>query len=168
VQLWGPVNAGKSSLLNALCGDTLAAEGPEPGLTRDVIEGRMEHQGFVLRLFDAPGTGHDESPLNVAAAQLAEQWRREADLTLELVPPGSATLGVGQLVVYSRADEDPTARKPGVSVRNPASLVALKQTLLGHFIGRLLALPESLRIALPPAMLARLASAPDPRTVINS
>lgn len=161
VQLWGPVNAGKSSLLNALCGDNLAATGQEPGLTRDVIEGQCEHEGFVLRLFDAPGVNHGGGALNNAATELAERWRAQADLTLELVPPGHRPLGVGGMVVHSRADEGPGAPEPGVSVNLPASLTRLTHELVQHFIGRLMALPAHLRLALPRALVARLAAGED-------
>lgn len=157
VQLWGPVNAGKSSLLNALCGESLAATGPEPGLTRDRIEGRCEQDGFVMRIFDAPGTGFADQGVDRAAVAQAETLRRESDLTLELVPPGASPTGAGEVVVFSRSDQDPQARTPAVSVNDPGQLAVLKQTLAGHFIGRLLALPPGLRLALPRVWLARLA-----------
>lgn len=168
VQLWGPVNAGKSSLLNALCGRDLAATGEEPGLTRDVIEGQCEHEGFALRLFDAPGVNHGGGALNDAATQLAERWRAQADLTLELVPPGRRPLGVGGMVVHSRADQWPAAPQPAVSVNDTASLTRLKHDLCSHFIGRLLALPAHLQVALPRAMVLRLAAGEDPAAVVVS
>ncbi|MBE7492474.1 MAG: 50S ribosome-binding GTPase [Planctomycetes bacterium] len=158
IQLWGVVNAGKSSLLNALCGQTLAAAGPEPGLTRDVIEGRLEHAGFVLRLFDAPGTGHGGDELDHTALALAERWRAQADLTLELVPPGAVARCPGALVVYSQSDRDPQRRQPGISVHDADSLTRLKQVLVEHFVGALLALPPALRVAWPPEQLAEIAS----------
>lgn len=157
VQLWGPVNAGKSSLLNALCGESLAATGPEPGLTRDRIEGRCEQDGFVMRIFDAPGAGFAAQDVDRAAAAQAEALRRESELTLELVPPGASPTGAGDVVVFSRSDQDPQARTPAVSVNDAGQLAALKQTLAGHFIGRLLALPPGLRLALPRSWLGHLA-----------
>lgn len=149
VQLWGPVNAGKSSLLNALCGATLAAVADEPGLTRDVIEGSFEYKGFVVRVFDAPGEMADARGIDEAALQLARQWKAEADLVLRLVPPGSSAPPTNERewVLFSRADEDPQRREPAISARDAAGIEALKQRITLHFVGMLLALPPQLRVA---------------------
>ncbi|MCA8917747.1 MAG: 50S ribosome-binding GTPase [Planctomycetes bacterium] len=155
IQLWGPVNAGKSSLLNKLCGQPLAAVGDEPGLTRDVIEGRLEHQGFELRLFDAPGHWVGGVGVDAEAQALAREWRGEADLVLELTPPGAAPELPNSLVVASRADA-PGA--DGVSTQRPETVEALKSRLVEHFFGRLAALPPSRRFLLHPDLRNNLES----------
>lgn len=154
IQLWGPVNAGKSSLLNALCGDELAAVADEPGLTRDVIEGGFEHLGVAFRVFDAPGEWPQATGVNAAALELARTWRAQADLVLTLVPPGAAVSG--EWTIFSRSDEDPQGRLPGVSVRSSATVEALKARLVNHFTGKLLALPADRQFAFPLALLAEL------------
>jgi tRNA U34 5-carboxymethylaminomethyl modifying GTPase MnmE/TrmE len=157
VQLWGPVNAGKSSLLNALCGRPLAATGPEPGLTRDVIEGLLEHRGFELQVFDAPGQWSGGGALDAQAQELAQQWRAQADLVLALVPPGGAmpVAAPGQWVLQSRADE---SGADGVSMKLPETLAVLKDRLVAHFFGALAALPAQRRFALHPGLRADLAA----------
>jgi len=160
VQLWGPVNAGKSSLLNALCGRTLAATGAEPGLTRDVIEGSFEHAGFAIRLFDAPGTWAGHTPLDAAAQQLAQSWQQQAELTIELSPTPVATQP-GRWLLHSRADEQPGDWAPRVSVHEPASLLALKDRLVEHFYGplrRLRRLRPEQRFAVHPGLREDLAA----------
>ncbi|MCC7510292.1 MAG: 50S ribosome-binding GTPase [Planctomycetes bacterium] len=154
IQLWGPVNAGKSSLLNALCGGELVAVADEPGLTRDVIEGGFEHAGVVFRVFDAPGEWPQATGVSAAALELARQWKAQADLVLTLVPPGAA--GSGEWTLFSRSDEDRESRHPGVSIRSPATVVALKARLVNHFYGKLLALPTERQFAFPPALLTEL------------
>jgi hypothetical protein len=139
VQLWGPVNAGKSSLLNALCGQALAAVGNEPGLTRDVIEGSMEHDGFVLRIFDAPGTWTDGGALDAGAQQLALHWRKQADLVLSL--PG----GTERTVEFGDA-------RAAYDVQDTNSLTAFKARLVEHFFGPLRRLPPEKRFALHPEL----------------
>lgn len=139
VHLWGPVNAGKSSLLNALCREHLAAVGDEPGLTRDVIEGRFEHQGYTIRVFDTPGEMTGGNELERRAFQEAREQR--GDCVLYLVPPGGALPADPSLrVIYSRADERAANPQAGavsntefplaVSVRNEASLSRLKSALV--------------------------------------
>lgn len=152
VQLWGPVNAGKSSLLNALCGEHLAAVADEPGLTRDVIEGRFEHMGVVVRVFDAPGEG-GPGAIDAAAIALARQWRAQADLVINLTPPGAmaAPDAAREWYIYSRCDENGTA---GVSARLPETLEALKSRIVAHFFGELMALADPWLA--PPALLDEL------------
>lgn len=157
VQLWGPVNAGKSSLLNALCGRTLAATGAEPGLTRDVIEGSFEHAGFAIRLFDAPGTWAGHTALDAAAQQLAQAWRQQADLTIELSPT-PVEPQPGRWLLHSRADEQPGDWAPRVSVNEPASLSALKERLVEHFYGPLHRLRPEQRFAVHPGLREDLAA----------
>ena len=151
VQIWGPVNAGKSSLLNALSGRALATVGDEPGLTRDIIEGRVQHEGFELRLFDAPGTGAATS-LDEQAITLARRWQAQADLTIELVPPGATPPPQGWWY-HSRADE---SGLPGLSVHHAETLTELKDRLVEHFFGPLRRLPAHRRFALHPGLRADL------------
>jgi hypothetical protein len=144
IQLWGPVNAGKSSLLNALCGRTLAAVADEPGLTRDVIEGRFEHRGLVLSVFDAPGELPGAKGPDADALELAARWKARADLVLRLVPPdANAEPAPGQWLVHSRCDEQQApASDLRVSVNQPKSLERLKDRLFDHFAGHLKPGPE--------------------------
>lgn len=53
--LAGPVNAGKSSLLNALLGRERAIVSATPGTTRDYIEETVNIGGIALRLVDTAG-----------------------------------------------------------------------------------------------------------------
>jgi hypothetical protein len=154
VQLWGPANAGKSSLLNALCGEPLAEVADEPGLTRDVIEGRVEHRGFVLRLFDAPGEIASAAGVDSAALELARRWRESADLVLRLVPPGAAPKPESsrEWIIFSRGDQDRERRQPSVSVHDARSLDALKDRLISHFLDGLQSLHAPWRYALPAAL----------------
>lgn len=136
VHLWGPVNAGKSSLLNALCGEQLAQTGEEPGLTRDVIEGSFEHQGWVVRLLDNPGEWSGGQDLDRQALQWARSQRQGGDVVLHLIPPGAAVPRSESFVVYSRCDEFMPAGLPesgfprAVSVKIPSTLDRLKDALV--------------------------------------
>ena len=55
VVLAGAPNAGKSSLLNALIGETRVIVSDLPGTTRDAIEVVLEHHPWPLRLIDTAG-----------------------------------------------------------------------------------------------------------------
>jgi len=55
VVLTGPVNAGKSSLLNALVGRERAIVCDAPGTTRDFLEEQVDLDGLPVRLVDTAG-----------------------------------------------------------------------------------------------------------------
>ncbi|SEU31743.1 tRNA modification GTPase trmE [Stigmatella erecta] len=90
VALYGPVNAGKSTLFNRLVGEARALVDDEPGTTRDVLEARVEWNGLALSLLDTAGLR--ETPGRVEALGIART--REAlaavDLALLVLPPGAS------------------------------------------------------------------------------
>jgi len=55
VVLSGSVNAGKSSLVNALAGYARSIVSPEPGTTRDLLETRLVLDGWEVDLVDTAG-----------------------------------------------------------------------------------------------------------------
>lgn len=55
VALVGPPNVGKSSLLNALCGEEKAIVTNIPGTTRDFVEGKLSINGQLVHLIDTAG-----------------------------------------------------------------------------------------------------------------
>ncbi len=90
VALYGPVNAGKSTLFNRLVGEARALVDEEPGTTRDVLEARLEWEGLGLTLLDTAGLR--ETPGRVEALGIARA--REAlgtvDLAVLVLPPGAS------------------------------------------------------------------------------
>jgi tRNA modification GTPase len=87
VVLYGPVNAGKSTLFNRLLGEERALVDPEPGTTRDVLEARVEWDGLAVTLLDTAGLR--EAPGRIEALGIART--REAlaavDLAVLVLPP---------------------------------------------------------------------------------
>jgi tRNA modification GTPase len=87
VALYGPVNAGKSTLFNRLVGEARALVDPEPGTTRDVLEARVEWEGLGLTLLDTAGLR--EAPGRVEALGIARtrEALAGADLAVLVLPP---------------------------------------------------------------------------------
>jgi small GTP-binding protein len=63
VALLGAVNAGKSTLFNALVGSERAAASETPGTTRDVVEEPLSRRGFPLFLRDGAGVRDAADPV---------------------------------------------------------------------------------------------------------
>jgi tRNA modification GTPase len=91
VVLYGPVNAGKSTLFNRLVGEARALVDEEPGTTRDVLEARVEWNGLALTLLDTAGLR--EAPGRVEALGIARtrEALTAADLAVLVLPPGVAS-----------------------------------------------------------------------------
>lgn len=70
VALAGPVNAGKSSLMNALLGRQRAVVTEYPGTTRDFLEEPIQLAGLPVRLVDTAGLRETDNPAEAQGIQL--------------------------------------------------------------------------------------------------
>ena len=87
VALAGPVNVGKSSLLNALLGRERALVSDIPGTTRDYLEENLNLDGLPVRMVDTAGM-RDPAKASHLEAQGIERGRRiteQADIVLLLI-----------------------------------------------------------------------------------
>lgn len=106
VLITGPANAGKSSLLNAWCGQRRALVSDVPGTTRDLLAAETLTKGWRLRLLDSAGLRSAADPLERAGQALVADARRFADVVIFLRPPGDDGHDsiAGDLVVAGKAD----------------------------------------------------------------
>lgn len=87
----GRPNVGKSSLMNALLGQSRAIVTDVPGTTRDTVEEQMILGGFPVRLIDTAGVRTTDDPVESEGVRRASEKARAADLVL-LVVDGSVPL----------------------------------------------------------------------------
>lgn len=85
IALVGKPNAGKSSLLNALLGEHLAAVSPRPQTTRNRIIGIHNAEGMQAVLLDTPGIHEAHSPLNEVMVEMATSSLGEVDVCTWIV-----------------------------------------------------------------------------------
>jgi tRNA modification GTPase len=111
VVIAGPVNAGKSSLVNALVGHARSIVTPAPGTTRDLVETRLVLAGWEIDLVDTAGTrepGTGITSVERAGIERAAGAALAADLVVHVVPAnGPAGPGAGgprDLLVVSKCD----------------------------------------------------------------
>jgi tRNA modification GTPase len=84
VVILGLPNAGKSSLLNAIARRDVAIVGPEPGTTRDLIEVRLDLDGYPVTLVDTAGLRASASAVEREGVRRASARAAAADLVLWL------------------------------------------------------------------------------------
>jgi tRNA modification GTPase len=109
VALVGPVNAGKSSLLNALVRSERALVAPDPGTTRDWLEVSDVWNGIAVTLIDTAGLRTTNDPIERRGITLGEERVATADVVV-VVNDGVAPWDDGAryreraLVIRSKAD----------------------------------------------------------------
>lgn len=90
IGLFGRRNSGKSSLLNALIGQSLAVVSEKPGTTTDPVYKSMEIAGLGPVVFiDTAGFDDDEAELGAARVQQTERAAAETDIALVLFQPAA-------------------------------------------------------------------------------
>ena len=101
VVIAGPPNAGKSSLLNALLGESRAIVSATPGTTRDSIEEWLDIDGWPVRLVDTAGLRETADAIEGEGVSRARDLIKGADIVLNLIPAGEEALKVEKLKVES-------------------------------------------------------------------
>lgn len=84
VAIAGPPNAGKSTLLNRLAQREAAIVSPHAGTTRDVIEVRLDLNGYPVLLLDTAGIRESVDPVEQEGVRRARARVSEADVVLWL------------------------------------------------------------------------------------
>lgn len=142
VALVGPVNAGKSSLFNALLGQARALVSPVPGTTRDVVESALVVPGGRVVLLDTAGEREAADAIEAAGMALGRATGEAADLRIVCRPAGDAAGGWPALPgpclrVATQTDlgAPAFACDHAVSSRTGAGIDALRAALLPAITG---------------------------------
>lgn len=118
VALVGAVNAGKSSLFNAMVGRTRALVHETPGTTRDVLEVVTEVGGVEITLLDTAGERRTTDPVEAAGLALGRELTDAADLLVVVVRAGPQAPDPAARAILER-----TADRPRVVVYNGVDAV---------------------------------------------
>lgn len=106
----GAANVGKSSLLNAVAGRTIAIAMDFAGTTRDTVAARVELDGLVVDWFDTPGIRDTDDPVEAAAQAIAQRLRATADVILEISAPNQPCPRIEttapRVAICTRIDQD--------------------------------------------------------------
>ncbi|KAF7330770.1 tRNA modification GTPase TrmE [Mycena venus] len=86
--IFGPPNAGKSSLLNFLAQREAAIVTPVPGTTRDILELSLDIGGIPVIISDTAGLRKTTDPVELIGVERARNAIRAADIALCVVSCG--------------------------------------------------------------------------------
>jgi tRNA modification GTPase len=142
--IYGPTNAGKSSLLNRLLGYDRAIVSDMPGTTRDTIEETINLRGIPIRLLDTAGLRDSNNDLEREGMARTERSLARADLLLHVFDRNNAkpigfSRGSGEkleLVLLNKNDLPEHADWKGedalrISCVTENGLEGLKEAILG-------------------------------------
>lgn len=107
VLILGRPNVGKSSLMNALLGESRAIVTDVAGTTRDTLEEPLVLAGYPVRLIDAAGVRETDDPVEKEGVRRASDKAMTADLIL-LVLDGSSPLSDEDFLAIGQCPKDKT------------------------------------------------------------
>ena len=90
IAIVGPINAGKSSLLNYLSRREVAIVSEIAGTTRDVIETHLNIDGLPVVVSDTAGIRDSKDEIEKKGIRLALKRAEDADLNIVVIEPKSA------------------------------------------------------------------------------
>ncbi|MGH6869960.1 MAG: tRNA uridine-5-carboxymethylaminomethyl(34) synthesis GTPase MnmE [Rhizomicrobium sp.] len=120
--LFGKVNAGKSSLLNALARRDVAIVSSTAGTTRDVIEVHLDLGGYAVIVSDTAGLRDPVDEVEAEGVRRALARARDADIAVLVVdgsvdgPPDVPSGIMPSLVVWNKSDLPRSSSHGGLSV----------------------------------------------------
>ncbi|MDR3523284.1 MAG: tRNA uridine-5-carboxymethylaminomethyl(34) synthesis GTPase MnmE [Acetobacteraceae bacterium] len=117
IAIVGAPNAGKSTLLNALCRRDIAIVSPIAGTTRDVLEARIVLEGVPVTLLDTAGLRDTVDPIEAEGVRRARARLQEADMVLALSEDGAwPDVSDGSVMLHVRTKSDVSSAAVGADV----------------------------------------------------
>jgi len=149
VVIAGRVNAGKSSLFNALIGQDRAIVTHVPGTTRDLLTETIDLDGLAVTLVDTAGERETNDAVEREGVARAIRARDTADLRLIVIDSGEelaaedrllleASSSSARLIVASKADRVPKWEIDGalrVSTLHNEGLAELRRAMFSSLAG---------------------------------
>ena len=102
VTLIGRTNVGKSTLLNLLVGEKIAAIANKVQTTRTAIKGIVNRKNSQIIFIDTPGIHKPKTKLNETMIETSLTSLKESDLILFLIEATSNGIGKGDKIILEK------------------------------------------------------------------
>jgi tRNA modification GTPase len=150
VILAGAPNVGKSSLLNAITGESRVIVSDEPGTTRDAVEVFLDADPWPIRLVDTAGIRESAGTVERLGIEVSERYLQASDVVLLCTDTAEIAPGVHEriaaltrgtiLAVRTKAD---LVARPGsgpdaieVSAKTGSGITALREAIEAAVMAR--------------------------------
>ena len=144
IALVGPVNAGKSTVLNGLTGRAAAIVSDQAGTTRDIISTRLDIKGVPTTILDTAGIRDASGSVEAEGIRRALEAAQHADVVVLVVDAATANwpddiklmrryINQPDLIVLNKEDKgvfcEPPAEAMLLSAKNEQDLTKLRNRL---------------------------------------
>lgn len=126
VTLIGRTNVGKSTLINLLVGEKVAAIANKVQTTRTAIKGIVNRENSQIIFTDTPGIHKPKTKLNETMVETSFNSLADSDIVLFLIEATSKDIGKGDSIILEKIKE---AKRKTILVINKIDLVK-RETLL--------------------------------------
>ena len=126
VSLIGRTNVGKSTLLNLLVGEKVAAIANKVQTTRTAIRGIVNRENSQIIFIDTPGIHKPKTKLNETMIETSFSSMQDSDIILFLIEATSDSIGKGDSIILEKIKE---SKKPAILIINKIDLVKKEKLL---------------------------------------
>ena len=126
VTLIGRTNVGKSTLLNLLVGEKVAAIANKVQTTRTAIKGIVNRQNSQIIFVDTPGIHKPKTKLNETMVETSFTSLTDSDIVLFLIEATSEDIGRGDRIILDKIKE---SKKKTILIINKIDLVKREKLL---------------------------------------
>ena len=126
VSLIGRTNVGKSTLLNLLVGEKVAAIANKVQTTRTAIRGIVNRENSQIIFVDTPGIHKPKTKLNETMIETSFSSMQDSDIILFLIEATSDSIGKGDSIILEKIKE---SKKPAILIINKIDLVKKEKLL---------------------------------------
>ena len=125
VTLIGRTNVGKSTLLNLLVGEKVAAIANKVQTTRTAIKGIVNRQNSQIIFVDTPGIHKPKTKLNETMVETSFTSLTDSDIVLFLIEATSEDIGRGDRIILDKIKE---SKRKTILIINKIDLVKKRKT----------------------------------------
>lgn len=118
--------SGKSTLLNSLIGEKIAAIANKPQTTRTQIKGIVNRKNSQIIFLDTPGIHKPKTKLSNIMIQTAFESAKDVDLVLFVIEATSKDIGRGDSLILDKIKE---AKKKTILIINKIDLIKKEELL---------------------------------------